>query len=660
VEVSADKAVIEGRGARNASVSVDLRDEVYGLSLFSDSPFTATLERSASGRGFHYVIKDARGNVTTDDIAFDPKTTGRGEIVFREGKPSPQPDGVYVIGEFRPETGKPEPISVHLIDSNMMYKAPPPALKPTRVTVSANKAIIAGGGSTNIAFKICVSNGNVWDTRLPSNSPFIATVERSASGSDIDCVIKDSQGKTITLDHKKVGRLMPGQGQVVFREGMPSRELDGSYAIAEFRLESGGTPGLIFIRLEALDAEAAPPATEPPAKVPVLARVAVSANGAVFEGSGSPEAWFSVKVHEKAWDFGFLNNSAFTVTIGRSTSAQDIRCEVKDSLDNVNVYDSLDLLTKERGQIVFHESTAPPEPDGSYVIGEFRPESGGTPWPIRVRFQGFKALAPPVAEPPTTGPGITRVTASAGMAVIEGRGSKDTVMGVLFRGTFKCRGLFNDPPFTAFTLTVERSASGRGVHCVLKDTRGNVATDISSDPTTTGRGEIVFREGRIWPNEFGQYVIGEFRPETGMPEWISFDFRDMSPHEQAKLALKPARVTVSADKAVIEGRGSTEACFAIISGIAWNVSTFPSDSEFTATIERSASGNSLKCVIKDSRGNVRVRDSSDPELAIKLSQIVFHEGTPPPEPDGSYIIGEFRRKPGGKPQPIRIRMEKLQ
>ncbi|MBI5396263.1 MAG: hypothetical protein HZA91_13285, partial [Verrucomicrobia bacterium] len=486
-----------------------------------------------------------------------------------------------------------------------------------------------------------------------SDFPFVATVERSASGSDINCVIKDSQGKTVTLDHKEVGRVMPGQGRVVFREGMPSPELDGSYAIGEFWPESGGTPELILIRFMGLKAPPVPRTVgEPPATGPAVTRAVVSTNGAVFEGRGSQEALFSVKVHDEAFNSNFPSDSAFTMTVGRSASGNDLRCEIRDMRGNVRVLDSLDLLAKARGKIVFHESAAAPEPDGSYVIGEFRPEGGGTPWPIRIRFKGFKALAPPsAAEPPSTGPGIARVTVTAGIAVIEGRGSTNAMIDVLFRGTGKGRHLFND---SAFTLTVERSETGRGLHCVLKDTRSNVATDLSAEPTTTTRGEIVFREGRILPDAFGQHVIGEFRPETGMPEHIVVGFQDMSPQEQAKLALKPARITVSADKAVIEGRGSAEALFLVMAVTGGASEFFPSDSEFTATVERSASGNGLKFVIKDSRGNVRGRD-----LMMERGQIVFREGTPSPEPDGSYVIGEFRRDAGGKPWPIRIVMKKL-
>ena len=81
----------------------------------------------------------------------------------------------------------------------------------------------------------------------------------------------------------------------------------------------------------------------------------------------------------------------------------------------------------------------------------------------------------------------------------------------------------------------------------------------------------------------------------------------------------------------------------------------PSDSEFTATVERSASGNGLKFVLKDSRGNVRVREL----LTKERGQIMFREGTPSPKTDGSYAIGEFRPETGGKPWPISILMKTL-
>jgi hypothetical protein len=50
------------------------------------------------------------------------------------------------------------------------------------------------------------------------------------------------------------------------------------------------------------------------------------------------------------------------------------------------------------GKIVFHPGTPAPEADGSYVIGEFRPERGG-PLPIHVKLESDGKAAAPAATP---------------------------------------------------------------------------------------------------------------------------------------------------------------------------------------------------------------------------------------------------------------------
>ena len=117
VEVDASKAVIEGRGATDAKFVLRIGQGSLNCAFLNDSPFTATLERAWWGGGFNCVVKDSRGNVLLNvgGSRVGPMIEHqRGRIVFRKGTPRPELDGSFILGEFRPETGQPFPISVLL------------------------------------------------------------------------------------------------------------------------------------------------------------------------------------------------------------------------------------------------------------------------------------------------------------------------------------------------------------------------------------------------------------------------------------------------------------------------------------------------------------------------------------------------------------------
>jgi hypothetical protein len=57
------------------------------------------------------------------------------------------------------------------------------------------------------------------------------------------------------------------------------------------------------------------------------------------------------------------------------------------------------------GKIVFHPGTPVPEADGSYVIGEFRPDKGD-PLPIAVRLETQKAPTKPQNQSPIRSQGL--------------------------------------------------------------------------------------------------------------------------------------------------------------------------------------------------------------------------------------------------------------
>ncbi|MBI5821584.1 MAG: protein kinase [Verrucomicrobia bacterium] len=109
------RVVIEGCGSTGARFVIGVGKGHLSCFL-KDSPFTATIERPMWGRGFNCTIKDPRGNVlfTAGGNSVGPMTEQQGRIVFCEGTLSSEPDGAYVIGEFRPDSGLPSPITVRV------------------------------------------------------------------------------------------------------------------------------------------------------------------------------------------------------------------------------------------------------------------------------------------------------------------------------------------------------------------------------------------------------------------------------------------------------------------------------------------------------------------------------------------------------------------
>ncbi|MCC6353310.1 MAG: serine/threonine protein kinase [Verrucomicrobiae bacterium] len=116
VSVDAGRAIVEGRAASDSLFVLGVGEGRYTSGFLNDLPFTAIIEPVDWGRGIACVIKDSIGNVllTLGNSRIGPMTYERGRIVFREGTPTPEPDGSYVIGEFLPKGGTPQPFTVSL------------------------------------------------------------------------------------------------------------------------------------------------------------------------------------------------------------------------------------------------------------------------------------------------------------------------------------------------------------------------------------------------------------------------------------------------------------------------------------------------------------------------------------------------------------------
>jgi predicted Ser/Thr protein kinase len=120
------------------------------------------------------------------------------------------------------------------------------------------------------------------------------------------------------------------------------------------------------------------------------------------------------------------------------------------------------------------------------------------------------------------------------------------------------------------------------------------------------------------------------------------------------------RVAVDADKAVIEGQGSTDGRirFSIGREEQWSCG-FLKNTGFTATLSQDWT-KKLHCVVNDAEGNSLLTMTASESGPIKFSEgrIVFHEGTVTPGNDGSYAIAEFQPESGAL-LPITVRAEKI-
>ncbi len=118
VNVAGGKAVIEGRATPDSRFILAVGEDHARCGFLNDLPFTVIIEPVDRNRGFACTVKDSAGNVllTLGNSRIGAMTYESGHIVFLEGEPSPETNGSYVIGEFRPKKGPPIPISVRLGD----------------------------------------------------------------------------------------------------------------------------------------------------------------------------------------------------------------------------------------------------------------------------------------------------------------------------------------------------------------------------------------------------------------------------------------------------------------------------------------------------------------------------------------------------------------
>jgi len=194
VRVSADKAVIEGRSAVNTKLVCCIPGQGGLLNtLLDNARFTATVARTPSG-GLGCTVKAGRWywmslHSSTGTSQFGQTSLRQGWIVFREGTPSPEPDGSYVIGEFRPQTGAPLPITARL--ESQRHSA------VTDMTQDVVKDIQPDG---TIRFKTTITQRNTADEPLQtirfSNSDFVHVDK-----------LTDARRRTIPFSFTRTGKI---------------------------------------------------------------------------------------------------------------------------------------------------------------------------------------------------------------------------------------------------------------------------------------------------------------------------------------------------------------------------------------------------------------------------------------------------------------------
>lgn len=114
VEVTSEQATVQSHGSKDA-VLIFLFGNAPARwtpkSLYLDAMFDVTLTSGGFDPGVRWSITPRRGIRWTYRLE---DTTGEmpGKLVFHPGTPAAEPDGVYVIGEFQPDVGQPQPIPI--------------------------------------------------------------------------------------------------------------------------------------------------------------------------------------------------------------------------------------------------------------------------------------------------------------------------------------------------------------------------------------------------------------------------------------------------------------------------------------------------------------------------------------------------------------------
>jgi predicted Ser/Thr protein kinase len=382
-----------------------------------------------------------------------------GEIVLREGTLTPEPDGSYVIGEFRPEKGvplPPLPIVVRLApadESPQAGKAPAAQVSARTKSESQTNSgpaitrwTVFGPGllSVGIVVGIMVGLGfliarAVWRAaKKPGTSGAAAAVTPQSALPPLPPTGQAPvQHKGLAIASLVLGLLSPlfclltGVPAIVCghiararARRAPAQYGGGGLALAGLIL---GYVALIltliivtmyFLLGTEVPAKTTSQSTNSESQAnsgPAITRLTVSAGKAVIEGQGSTNAVLDIRIGKPGWGLAvIITDSHFTATIKPAWLGEGLEIVAKGSRGD-EICNTRDRPTKPRGRFVLRDGTPTREADGSYVIGEFRPETGA-PLPITVRLEkpeeskpgSLLAIYSAAAQNPSFGPVIER------------------------------------------------------------------------------------------------------------------------------------------------------------------------------------------------------------------------------------------------------------
>ena len=116
VLIGGREAIVEGIASTDSRIRFEVGKRSYtSCGFLKNARFTATLTPALWIRGLDIHVVDAEGNVLLRfNGQLGPMQSQPGQIIFRESPLKPEPDGSFVVAEYRPETGPPLPIAVRL------------------------------------------------------------------------------------------------------------------------------------------------------------------------------------------------------------------------------------------------------------------------------------------------------------------------------------------------------------------------------------------------------------------------------------------------------------------------------------------------------------------------------------------------------------------
>jgi hypothetical protein len=114
ISVGGGRAVVRGDGAPGLRLVFRIGGRgVWGCGFVNEAPFVALLQPSRSGDGLDVRVDDALG---TKLLTLDRSSVGAGpgRIEIRDGEVRAAPDAPAVVGEFTPDGGAPEPVTLNI------------------------------------------------------------------------------------------------------------------------------------------------------------------------------------------------------------------------------------------------------------------------------------------------------------------------------------------------------------------------------------------------------------------------------------------------------------------------------------------------------------------------------------------------------------------